>query len=90
MKNAKAIPLVDHAEQLRTADRADKIRLLIKGGHWSFEETLRALSAVVFWSGGAKRKAAIAWLEELLVDLKATQKSADRIGFANDVWNETT
>jgi len=83
----RAIPLVGPDEQMRTAERADKIRLLITTHKWTFEETLRAFSGVVFWSGGKKRKRAIAWLEELLRDLVDTMLHVPPEA-TNDVWGD--
>ena len=67
----KTIPLLTtRGEQSAVAERANKIRLLIQGSKWSFDETLRAFSAIVFYSGRKRRERTIAWLEELLDDLK--------------------
>jgi hypothetical protein len=85
----KVIPLLDtRSEQTAVAARADKIRLLIKGGRWSFDETLRALSAVVFYSGRKRRERLIAWLEELLDDLKNPRVPLE--SETVDAWKDST
>jgi len=73
------------SEQLEAAGRADKIRMLIRGERWSFDETLRAFSAVVFYSGPRRRERAINWLEELLEDLKRPGSAFDEV----DAWKES-
>ncbi len=72
-------------DQLDAAARADKIRMLIRGEKWSFSETLRAFSAVVFYSGARRREYAIDWLEELLADLKKPEAVFDEV----DAWKES-
>lgn len=83
MAKAKAIPrMKTHRGQREASVRADKLRMLIRGERWSYDETLRAFSSVVFYSGARRRERAIGWLEELLEDLKNTTAGVSE----NDAW----
>lgn len=85
MAKRRMIPLLTtRSDQIAVAERANQIRLLIKGSKWSFDETLRAFSAIVFYSGRKRRERTIAWLEELLDDLKNPHSPPENATV--DVW----
>lgn len=89
MPKARAIPLIaDKAEMYRHSERVRLLRQLIQYGRWSLEETLRAFSQIVFYSGRPRRARVLAWLEELLFDLKATKNRVNSADDGDALWKD--
>lgn len=51
-------------------------------------ETLHVFSNIVFYSGRPRRAEVIAWLEELLVDLKNTKTRLKAPDDGDELWKD--